>query len=39
MSETRKIAAILVSDIVGYSRLAGGTRIAFWRGSERFAAI
>jgi adenylate cyclase len=23
MSETRKIAAILVSDIVGYSRLAG----------------
>jgi adenylate cyclase len=23
MSETRKLAAILVSDIVGYSRLAG----------------
>jgi adenylate cyclase len=23
MSETRKIAAILVSDVVGYSRLAG----------------
>jgi len=23
MSETRKIAAILVADIVGYSRLAG----------------
>ena len=23
MSETRKLAAILVSDVVGYSRLAG----------------
>src|ERR1700727_2246027 len=26
MSETRKIAAILVSDIVGYSRLAGADK-------------
>ena len=26
MSETRKIAAILVADVVGYSRLAGGGR-------------
>ena len=26
MSETRKIAAILVADVVGYSRLAGGDR-------------
>ena len=24
MSETRKLAAILVSDVVGYSRFAGG---------------
>ena len=30
MSETRKLAAILVADVVGYSRLAGRTRIAFW---------
>ena len=28
MSETRKIAAILVADVVGYSRLAERTRIA-----------
>jgi hypothetical protein len=39
MSETRKIAAILVSDIVGYSRSQARTRIAFWRGSVRCAAI
>ena len=38
MSETRKIAAILVSDIVGYSRLAGADEDAFWRGSGRSAA-
>ena len=33
MSETRKLAAILVSDVVGYSRLAGAdedrTLVAF----------
>jgi hypothetical protein len=28
MSETRKLAAILVSDVVGYSRLAGADEIA-----------
>ncbi len=28
MSETRKLAAILVADVVGYSRLAERTRIA-----------
>ena len=39
MSETRKIAAILVADIVGYSRLAERTRIAPWRGSGGCAAI
>ena len=27
MSETRKIAAILVADVVGYSRLAGRHRL------------
>ena len=27
MSETRKIAAILAADVVGYSRLAGKTKI------------
>jgi hypothetical protein len=32
MAETRKIAAILVADIVGYSRLAGGMRIARYLG-------
>jgi hypothetical protein len=36
MSETRKLAAILVADVVGYSRLAADE---FWRGSGRFAAI
>ena len=30
--ETRKIAAILVSDVVGYSRPSGPTRIARCRG-------
>ena len=38
MSETRKIAAILVADVVGYSRLAARTRIARWRGCGRCAA-
>ena len=36
MSETRKIAAILVADVVGYSRLAALTRTARSRG---FAAL
>ena len=39
MGETRKIAAILVADIVGYSRLAGRMRIAHCRGSGGCAAI
>jgi len=26
MAETRKLAAILVADVVGYSRLAGAAR-------------
>ena len=38
MAETRKLAAILVADVVGYSRLAERTRIAFWRGCGRCAA-
>ena len=39
MAETRKIAAILVADVVGYSRLAGSTRRERWRGCARCAAI
>ena len=39
MSETRKIAAILVSDAVGYSRLAVRTKIEPWRDCARYAAI
>ncbi len=39
MAGTRKIAAILVADVGGYSRLAERTRIARWRGSGRRAAI
>ena len=39
MSETRKIAAILVSDVVGYSRLAGADEDRAWRGCARCAAI
>ena len=39
MAGTRKIAAIVVADIVGYGQLAGGTRIACCRGSEACAAI
>jgi hypothetical protein len=39
MSETGRIAAILVADVAGYSRLAGATKIESWRGCERCAAI
>ena len=39
MSETRKIAAILVADVVGYSRLAGADEEGRWRGCGRCAAI
>ena len=39
MGETRKIAAILCSDVVGYSRLAGRTRIELWRDCARCVAI
>ena len=39
MSETRKIAAILVADVVGYSRLAGADEDRSFRGSGRCAAI
>ena len=38
MSEARKIAAILVADVVGYSRLANA-RTARSRGCARCAAI
>ena len=38
MMVTRKLAAILVSDIVGYSRLAGADEDGFWRGFGRCAA-
>jgi hypothetical protein len=38
MSETRKLAAILVADIVGYSRLAARTRIEFSLGFGPFGA-
>ena len=38
MGETRKIAAILVSDIVGYSRLTGTDEDRTLAGSERCAA-
>jgi class 3 adenylate cyclase len=38
VGETRKIAAILVSDVVGYSRLTGADETGFWRGSGRCAA-
>jgi hypothetical protein len=33
MSETRKLAAILVSDVVGYSRLAGADEDRILAGS------
>jgi class 3 adenylate cyclase len=39
MAETRKIAAILVADVVGYSRLAGAAKIEPWRDCARCAAI
>jgi hypothetical protein len=39
MSETRRIPAILIADVVGYSRSQERTRIAFWRGCARCAAI
>ena len=39
MSETRKIAAILCSDVVGYSRLAGADEDRIRRDSGRCAAI
>jgi class 3 adenylate cyclase len=40
MSETRKIAAILVSDVVGYSRLAGADEDrTLGRDCARYAAI
>ena len=35
MSETRKIAAILVADVVGYSRLAGADEQGIDRRSVR----
>jgi hypothetical protein len=34
MAKTRKIAALVVADIVGYSRIAGRTKTARYRGSE-----
>jgi class 3 adenylate cyclase len=30
MAETRKLAAILAADVVGFSRLAGAEKIALW---------
>ena len=39
MSETRKIAAILVADVVGYSRLASADEDRTSRDCEGCAAI
>ena len=39
MSETRKIAAILVADVVGYPGWRAQTRMARCRGSGHCAAI
>ena len=39
MGETRKIAAILVADVVGYSRLAGADEDRRCRGSAACEAI
>ena len=39
MSEIRKIAAILVADVVGYSRLAGADEDRTLSDSARCAAI
>ena len=38
MTETRKLAAILAADVVGYSRLAGSDEIGHWRGFGRSGA-
>ena len=38
MSETRKIAAILVSDVVGYTGSPVPTKIEPWRDCARCAA-
>ena len=38
MAETRKLAAILVSDVAGYSRSQGRTKTERLRGSGRSAA-
>ena len=35
VGETQKLAAILVSDVVGYSRLPGPRKNGFWRGCGR----
>jgi hypothetical protein len=39
VSEVRKIAAILVADLIGYSRLAAQTRTERYRDFARCAAI
>ena len=39
MCETRKIAAILVADVVGYAGSRQRTRIAPWRGCGGCGAI
>ena len=39
MKETRKLAAILVADVVGYSRLAGADEDRISRGCEPCVAI
>jgi hypothetical protein len=39
MSETRKIAAILGADVVGYSRLAGADEVESCRGCGGCGAI
>jgi class 3 adenylate cyclase len=39
VAETRKLAAILVSGVVGYSRLAGSDEDRNWRDYGRCGAI
>jgi len=39
MAETRKLAAILAADVVGYSRLAASMKIASWRDFAGCGAI
>jgi hypothetical protein len=39
MSETRKIAAILVADVVGYSRLAAAALVRLGRQAEARSAV